>query len=185
MLTSEILIESNLYLLRQGHALVRQLRDEWFGQAGPHVGGSSAGSHLRHCLDFYSGFLDGLETGVIDYDARRRDSRLEHDRAYALQQIERIIAKLNACRQVPAQKAVKVKLDSGNDPNAALEVSDSTIRRELQFLSSHTVHHYALIAVILRLHGFQTSADFGVAPSTLKYRQGLQEWQENLIDSQS
>jgi hypothetical protein len=47
--------------------------------------------------------------------------------------------------------------------------SYSSIGRELQFLLSHTIHHYALIALALRLQGYEPSAEFGVAPSTLQY----------------
>ena len=43
------------------------------------------------------------------------------------------------------------------------------ISRELQVLSSHTVHHFALIAVTLRMHGVEMDPDFGMAPSTLRY----------------
>jgi hypothetical protein len=46
----------------------------------------------------------------------------------------------------------------------------STIGRELQSLSSHTVHHFALIAMSLRAMGIPVEEDFGVAPSTLRYR---------------
>ena len=47
--------------------------------------------------------------------------------------------------------------------------SRSSIARELQSLLSHTVHHYAFIAVALRLQGVEPASDFGVAPSTLEY----------------
>lgn len=46
--------------------------------------------------------------------------------------------------------------------------SISSLKRELQFLLSHTIHHYSLIALALRLQGFEPGAAFGVAPSTLK-----------------
>jgi hypothetical protein len=46
---------------------------------------------------------------------------------------------------------------------------ESSISRELQVLSSHTVHHFALIAMTLRMHGVEMDADFGMAPSTLRY----------------
>ena len=46
---------------------------------------------------------------------------------------------------------------------------DSSISRELQVLSSHTVHHFALIAMTLRMHGVELDSDFGMAPSTLRY----------------
>jgi hypothetical protein len=42
----------------------------------------------------------------------------------------------------------------------------STLARELRALASHTIHHYALVAVVLRLRGVAVPAHFGVAPST-------------------
>ncbi|MBP6670575.1 MAG: hypothetical protein KA180_14065, partial [Gemmatimonadales bacterium] len=55
---------------------------------------------------------------------------------------------------------------SGSEP----DWSDSSVKRELQFLVSHTVHHYALIKELLRREGFDPGAEFGVAPSTLQAR---------------
>jgi len=46
---------------------------------------------------------------------------------------------------------------------------ESSVSRELQVLSSHTIHHFALIAMTLRLHGVEMDPDFGMAPSTLRY----------------
>jgi hypothetical protein len=46
----------------------------------------------------------------------------------------------------------------------------STLGRELEFLRSHTVHHYALIALIFRAHEASVPSSFGVAPSTLRYQ---------------
>jgi hypothetical protein len=45
--------------------------------------------------------------------------------------------------------------------------SQSSLKRELQFLVSHTVHHYALIKELLRRTGFDAGTEFGVAPSTI------------------
>ena len=46
---------------------------------------------------------------------------------------------------------------------------ESSVSRELQVLSSHTIHHFALIAITLRMHGVELDSDFGMAPSTLRY----------------
>src|SRR5258708_40320826 len=46
----------------------------------------------------------------------------------------------------------------------------SSVGRELQALSSHTIHHFALIAITLRLQGFDVDPDFGMSPSTLRYQ---------------
>ena len=45
----------------------------------------------------------------------------------------------------------------------------SSIERELEFLQSHTIHHYALIGFKLRAFGFDLPVEFGVAPSTLRF----------------
>jgi hypothetical protein len=59
------------------------------------------------------------------------------------------------------------------DTGAGAEWNRSTARRELRFLLSHTIHHYALIALSLGTRGFEIPealSGFGVAPSTLRHR---------------
>ena len=53
------------------------------------------------------------------------------------------------------------------------EWSTSSVRRELLFLLSHTVHHNALVKELLRARGHALADDFGVAPSTLEHRARL------------
>ena len=48
-------------------------------------------------------------------------------------------------------------------------VMNSTLARETEFVHSHTVHHYALIAAKLKSVGIEVPDEFGVAPSTLRY----------------
>ena len=59
----------------------------------------------------------------------------------------------------------------------AMQVQDrfltSSIGRELQILSSHTIHHFALIAMTLRAMGYHVDRDFGMAPSTLRFNAAL------------
>ena len=55
--------------------------------------------------------------------------------------------------------------DSSPDGN----VISSTVGRELQYLLDHTIHHYAIIAIILKAQSITVPEEFGVAPSTLKY----------------
>ena len=50
----------------------------------------------------------------------------------------------------------------------------SSPARELQVLSSHTIHHFALIAMTLTALGVPIDPDFGVAPSTLRYRERVE-----------
>jgi len=49
-------------------------------------------------------------------------------------------------------------------------LASTSIKRELAFLLSHTIHHYAIVAIICRLQGLSVEDDFGIAPSTLRHR---------------
>jgi hypothetical protein len=51
----------------------------------------------------------------------------------------------------------------------AEEWAPTSFRRELDALLGHTVHHYAMIAAMLRHHGRAPDRSFGIAPSTLRY----------------
>ena len=45
--------------------------------------GGSIGGHVRHCLDHVAALLDGLDGGVVDYEARERGTAAEGDPAAA------------------------------------------------------------------------------------------------------
>ena len=164
----------NIHFLQQAVDLVNRISDGAYARTGHALFNSGVGGHLRHCLDHYSNFLAGLPAGRIDYDARARDPDIEKSRARALGVLQRLIEGLRALQPTDGDRRVLVKMDCGEDTDPSLWWTESTVRRELQFLISHTVHHYALIALILRIQGVQTGADFGVAPSTLRYQAGLQ-----------
>lgn len=160
----------NVYLLRQGLNLLDQLNDDLYVRVPSEITKAGVGGHLRHCLDFYSAFLRGFNQRRIDYDLRERNELIEKDRSAASAKIETAIAELQQLPAIGDDQELLVKLE-GEQAADSGAWSRSSIRRELQFLLSHTVHHYALIAVLLRLQGFHPAADFGIAPSTLKYWQ--------------
>lgn len=164
------MIGSNIRLLEQGASLLAQLDDELYSSALAGISKSGIGAHLRHCLDFYGCFLRGINSGRIDYDWRERNELIEKNRQAAISKINETSDELS--RMPIGDRELLVKLEGEQSQNASAW-SRSSINRELQFLLSHSVHHYALIAVLLRLQGVEPSADFGVAPSTLKF------WQAN------
>ncbi len=172
MQATSILTADNIHFLRQGFELLDSLDDQQF-TARPAIGISPLGSHLRHCLDFYTSYLGGLEARRIDYDARERDVRLENDRQYAMDVLQATIARLEECAGLDEDLELRVATDRSPGEVGELAWSRSSVRRELQFLRSHTVHHYALISVVLKLLGRPPGEDFGVAPSTLAYRREL------------
>lgn len=161
---------SNVHLLRQGVSLLNQLDDELYVRVLPDVTHAGIGAHLRHCLDFYSAFLRGIGQGKVNYDLRERNELIETSRLTASAKISETIAQLQQLPANATDRELLVKLE-GEQSDKSSAWNRSSIGRELQFLLSHTVHHYALIAVLLRMQGIQPAADFGIAPSTLKYWQ--------------
>jgi glutathione S-transferase len=160
------LIGGCVRVLEQGHALLERLDDRLYTDTAGLPVQSGVGSHIRHCLDFYQSLLEGVWTGRVDYNRRERDALVARDRACAAARIEIVIEELRALADLPGDTTLLV---SPEDTDADMWCA-STLARELQFLLSHTVHHYALVALILRLQGFEPSEEFGVAPSTLAHR---------------
>ncbi len=162
------LIENNVLCLEQGITLLRDMEDAVYTHTSSPIYNSGIGDHYRHCVEHYLCFLDGVAARRVDYDARKRDLRIATERNYAIEVTRRIIDRLNqvACEGVE----LHVKMDCRMDDEEGAIWTNSTPERDLQYLQAHTIHHYALIAMILRLQGYEPGEGFGVAPSTLTYQ---------------
>ena len=163
------LIETNVRWLRQVLQLLDRLSDAAYSTTPRGFAPHRAGAHLRHILEFYQCFLEGLEGFHIDYDARRRDEAIECSREAAAAAIRLIIGSLETCHGLRHDRAVRVRMEDAESDAVRNVFMESSISRELQVLSSHTVHHFALIAMTLRMHGVEMDPGFGMAPSTLRY----------------
>jgi hypothetical protein len=164
-----MLIRANLDSLLQALALVEGIDDQAYGEAPPRLPNHKVGAHLRHIIEFYECFLDGVEDGHIDYDSRRRDETIQTSRQAAVARIRSIIFRLENTAALRSDRILWVRMEdaaahAGMDPFLT-----SSPGRELQVLSSHTIHHFALIAVTLIAHGIQPDPRFGMAPSTLRH----------------
>jgi hypothetical protein len=162
------LVNANIALLRQGSEVLEAIDDRDYARPVPGIPTLRVGAHLRHVLEFYECFLDGLSSGVVDYENRRRDRDVEMSRAAGLARIEELTRRLDRLVGFDRGKAVRVYAEDAPGTWVA-----STAGRELQVLSSHTVHHYALIAATLQALGLPVHASFGVAPSTLRHRDAV------------
>lgn len=163
------LILSCIDLLEEGMRLIEGLVDDVYARPNVLSPRGSVGAHVRHCLDFYSGFLNGLESGRIDYNCRQRDVLIETDRHHAIHSIRQLIAELREILPIFRIAPILVSTEDGSDRDSWC---GSSLVRELEFLRSHTIHHYSLIAMLLRFEAVEPGEEFGVAPSTLRY------WQE-------
>ncbi len=162
------LIRDNCDFLKQGIDLLERHSNETYVKSDVRSFGSSIGSHIRHVLDHYASFVAGIESGVVNYDARVRDTADENDARSGIERAKHLLRELERATLDPNQEVNVIVSANTEDDDAR---SRSTFGRELKFLASHTVHHYALIAIASRMQGIDPADTFGVAPSTLKYMQ--------------
>lgn len=146
-------------LLEQLAEVVGRLDDAHYRLERAREVSGSVGGHVRHCLDHVAALVSGLETGYVDYDARVRGTAVESRRDAALAEIARLIARLKGVARCPPDTPVWVDVGSA-------DVAPSTLARELAFVASHTIHHFALVALLLHDLGVRVPPRFGYAPST-------------------
>ncbi|MEO7793340.1 MAG: hypothetical protein ABIV06_01090 [Thermoanaerobaculia bacterium] len=161
-------IAANLHCLAQAIELLGRLPERAFASTEERHA-RTVGPHLRHVLDHYSAFIGGLPDFRVDYDTREREARLESEIEFASDRMRQISAELTLVEADLLDLPIQIRLESGGMDSE--QWSHSTVRRELQFLLSHTVHHFALIAVLLERFEIAVPDDFGIAPSTLRYWQ--------------
>ena len=153
-------------LLEQGAELAADLELETFACPSALAPNGSVGAHLRHVGDAVASLLTGLENRSIDYDRRERDERTERDPVRARARLLALGAEVRRLETRDPALPLAVRAESSAVGDAWQR---SSLARELGALLSHTVHHYALIAVLLRAQGVEPPQDLGVAPSTLAH----------------
>jgi uncharacterized damage-inducible protein DinB len=155
-------------ILSQCESFVRSLDDSAYTGKSTSLSGGTVGKHLRHTLDHFAAALAALDhAGVIDYDHRDRDVPMESDRQHALRAIAALRDRLGRAAAEPAETPVSIRvMISGAGDEAELR---STFGRELAFATHHAVHHQAMMKVIAAEFGAILGADFGTAPSTIKF----------------
>jgi uncharacterized damage-inducible protein DinB len=156
-------------VLEQGVGMLGTLNRESYSRGMQLANGASIGGHYRHVLEHFRQLLSGVSEGVVDYDARNRDPMLENDPDEALRATRELNVSLNELAARGSEEPLEVicGISYGEKDHGS---ASSTLGREIIFCISHAIHHYALIAMILRSQGQELPPDFGVAPSTVRHR---------------
>ena len=123
----------------------------------------TSGPHLRHTIEHFTCLLDGVDAGMVDYDARRRDAGLESSGEMLATALEGLCERLRGLN--PARLGQPLRVRQMAAPREAVVVQ-STIARELLFLSNHTIHHLALIQQDARHNGIVLDPKIALAFST-------------------
>ena len=165
-----LLVQTNVQWLRQALRLLASLTDDNYCTSPAGFTPHRIGGHLRHVIEFYECFLDGLQSGHIDYEARKRSLSIENSRTAAMESIRAMIDRLQNNDLIGADWILWVRMEDCDHEKLDDRFLTSSPARELQVLSSHTIHHFALIAMTLTALGIPVDPDFGLAPSTRRYR---------------
>ena len=125
----------------------------------------SVGEHVRHVLDHVSSLVAASSSCALSYDHRTRGTGIETEPSVAVREMMRLDAALERWSERSLDEPVNVVAMMSADGQ---EVTGwSTFARELAFVMSHTVHHQAIVALLLEQLGVQSPSErFGYAPST-------------------
>ena len=70
-------------VLQQGCIFLDRIGDETYARPLEGEFAASLGAHYRHVLDHFLCLMEGIRTGQVNYDQRRRNPQLESSVAYA------------------------------------------------------------------------------------------------------
>jgi uncharacterized damage-inducible protein DinB len=125
----------------------------------------SIGEHVRHVLDHVSSLVSMNAMGMLSYDHRSRGTAVETQPSTAVREMMRLDAALERWGDRTLEDPVAVAAVTSTD--GRFVTGWSSRARELAFVMNHTIHHQAIIALLLeRLDAELPDERFGYAPST-------------------
>ncbi len=142
--------------------LLDQLSNEAYTNPCSELSSASIGEHTRHIIEMFQCLENQYQSGLVNYDIRERNKQIQNDTDFAISQIN----------------LIKINLEKENKKIELQQIIDgeeifieSNYNRELLYNLEHCIHHQALIKVaILMSENLNVDANFGVARSTIEYR---------------
>lgn len=159
--SAERLLHFNRQLIDQALALVAA-----FDVHQAPAYGQYTGPHLRHVIEHYEALLLREADSAVNYDRRARDRELESDVRLARARLIALRQHLTGWPDAALEQPINV-IGQGGVAGEFDFTTRSSVGRELVFLASHAIHHYALLQVYCAQHGVITDPHFGTAPSTV------------------
>lgn len=157
-----IIFEAKEILLTQVASLHQVSYDDYTKKL-PVLSDSSIGEHNRHIIELFQQLTLGFEQGVVNYDKRIRNTKIQENPDYAIECIAVIISKLDRPNKNLQLETVY------NDSSTIIETN---YFRELIFNVEHCIHHQAIMKIGLRELGIDIKIEnLGVAKSTVLYKQ--------------
>jgi hypothetical protein len=151
-------------LLQLAHTL-QQLTDEQYTQKSSLLNGSTVGGHTRHVIELFQCLINGYETGVVNYELRKRDLTLENNKKFASNILQNIAHDISL-----ENKPMQLEGFFNEEENES-SVIETNFNRELVYNLEHCIHHKALIRVAINeVSDICLPDNFGVAAATIQYK---------------
>lgn len=161
------LLQFNQRLLEQALVLVGVWDQTRLANAA-----QTTGAHLRHVIEHYEALVFPARAAQVDYDSRPRERELEVNPALARARLLALHATLGSWDETRLDTPLRVPGLGGEAGEFRFSVL-SSIGRELAFVASHTVHHFALLLTHCQQLHISLPADFGKAPATVAHETAL------------
>jgi hypothetical protein len=155
-------------VLQQGCIFLERIDDETYVRSMEGEFSASLGAHYRHVLDHFLCLAEGIRTGQVNYDQRRRNPQLESSVTCARLVTEGLREEFGGLSSEILQRDCAVTYGVGYSETEA-EAVKSNMAREVMFCVGHAIHHYAILRILCAGVGVKLPYEFGVAPSTLKH----------------
>jgi uncharacterized damage-inducible protein DinB len=157
------IININLQIIGQTVDLLETIPASIYRQPLKSLHDHSVGQHTRHIIEFYGCLSAGIQSGVVNYDLRERNTQIENDKNLAIAYLNTILSDYDL---IQTDRPLVLNTTTYKDS------IQSSLYRELVYLIEHTTHHLAIIKIGLNeaYPAFILSKNLGVASSTINYR---------------
>ena len=143
-----------------------QLSDDEYMQPSKILLNATIGQHVRHIIELFQCLEKGYNDGIVNYEKRKRDYQIETDKDLATLLLKEIYQKIDR-----SNKEIFLEAEDYCDSTEIVSIP-SNYYRELAYNLEHSIHHMALIRVgVNEVSSVRLPEEFGVAYSTVKYRQ--------------
>ena len=150
----QIEIQNYSNLIHQLINHLNQVPEKGYSQKLSILGGSTVGEHVRHIYNFPECLLEGIKTGIVNYENREYAVRL-------------LLEQVDSLANYDDKPLI---LETGND--TTLSSMDTNVKRELHYITEHTIHHMAIIRIGFSVNFPEMDLDktFGFAYSTIHFK---------------
>lgn len=162
------MINSQLEIIAQGQSYIQSISTNDYNEVVSPQFISSTGAHIRHVIDHYQAIITGLNSGVIDYDLRARNSDIQTNPEAAIAAFKSINIWLSNLPPAAFELPLLLNTEIAISEKRISQIPTS-LARELIFAGSHAIHHFAMIAQIAKLQTNDLPTFFGIAPATATF----------------